>query len=179
MVHKALNFLLNRTGQQLVLEDGKDNESNLLLLMSDPSGPYYKGLSKFKRRIKYINAFSDFTVPYCTSALQLKNLYKIYGKDLKMNPDYRHLIQTTLSELQEKAKKDGINYHKPGNTLSQDEKKDEIIRIIENYNSLEWDDYVVKFNQFYFAHVLIIDASIISRGEDVVQHILENVKKIV
>lgn len=177
LVHKTLNYFLDRTGQQLLLEDGSEDEPSLLLTLSDPNKPFYKGLSKFKKRIKYCNAFSDYTVPYCSSALQLKNLYKIYEKDLEMDPNYPHLISTPIHELEEKAKKDEIDYHKPGKTLSKDEKKDEIIEIIKNYRTLEWEDYALKFNHFYFAHVLIIDSSRISRGDDVVKHILENLNK--
>lgn len=94
-----------------------------------------------------------------------------------MDPNYPHLISTPIHELEEKAKKDEIDYHKPGKTLSKDEKKDEIIEIIKNYRTLEWEDYALKFNHFYFAHVLIIDSSRISRGDDVVKHILENLNK--
>lgn len=164
-------FFCGKTGEQLVLED----DETLLLRMSDPELHCHKGLSMFRRRAKYANAFGDLTVPYCTSALRTRNLYRTLSKHVKMSEKYPNIAETSYEELEEIYK--NSSDYSTITSLDKDPKKDSIMQIINNYNQLEWDDYTVKFptsNSLYVAHVKVIDATILGSGGDVVRHVLDH-----
>lgn len=168
IAHDITKYVCGRTGEQLLLED----DIQLLFNMSDPDNVYYKSLSQFRRRAKYANISGDLTVPFCTSSLKKRNLYKEYSQILKMSESYLHIVETPYEELEALA---ASNSSPRKSTLDNDEKKEIISMIIDNYNSLTWDDIAIHFGafqSFITAHIRAIDASMIGSGKDVVRHVL-------
>ena len=72
-----------RTGCQMALLDGSSTENQLLYEMSLPNSVFIQALSLFSHLYIYSNANNDHTVPFCTSSLSHKNIYK----NISINPN--------------------------------------------------------------------------------------------
>lgn len=64
--------------------------------MADPGEIFFKTLSRFKHLRLYANAINDITVPYCTSAIEIEDIFAGYirnGIKIEMKEDYEYVIE--------------------------------------------------------------------------------------
>lgn len=72
--------LLGLTGIDLMLsDDGGPNGIPILVWLSDPSGPYWQALSRFKRRVNFVVRENDDKVPFHSAALAASTLHLRYA----------------------------------------------------------------------------------------------------
>ena len=64
----------------------------LLVLMSCPATPFYKGLALFQQRMVCANVHHDPTVPYCTASITLTNPFED-KKHLPIDPKYPSVVR--------------------------------------------------------------------------------------
>ncbi|XP_006461845.1 hypothetical protein AGABI2DRAFT_70587 [Agaricus bisporus var. bisporus H97] len=70
--------LLSKTGEQFFCQDRYDGGRPLIEVMADPNDIFYQGLAQFKHMRLYANAINDVTVPYCTSAIEIRDVFAEY-----------------------------------------------------------------------------------------------------
>ncbi|KAI9265980.1 putative serine esterase-domain-containing protein [Sporodiniella umbellata] len=74
---QAANSLMGKAGcpttDHLSMVDVFKDGKPLLEVLSNPDYEFYVALSKFKNKRSYANTVGDFSVAYCTSALELSN----------------------------------------------------------------------------------------------------------
>ncbi|KAK4517966.1 uncharacterized protein ATC70_001315 [Mucor velutinosus] len=95
--------LVSRSGEQLQLLDKYDKVDNkpMLEILSDPDQPYFKYLSKFKKRRTYANIANDRTVAYWTAGLELRDyFFNSKGKvDFTLDETYNSIITSFEKRL--------------------------------------------------------------------------------
>ncbi|KAF1798161.1 putative serine esterase-domain-containing protein [Mucor lusitanicus] len=95
--------LVSRSGEQLQLLDKYDKVDNkpMLEILSDPDQPYFKYLSKFKKRRTYANIANDRTVGYWTAGLELRDyFFDSKGKiDFTLDETYNSIITSFEKRL--------------------------------------------------------------------------------
>ncbi|KAF9454284.1 lipid particle protein [Macrolepiota fuliginosa MF-IS2] len=90
--------ILSKTGEQFYCQDSwAKTGRSLIEVMADPDGIFYQTLSQFKHLRVYANAVNDVTVPYCTSAIETKDIFAEYvsnGIKVEMHKEYEYVIDT-------------------------------------------------------------------------------------
>ncbi|KDQ09775.1 hypothetical protein BOTBODRAFT_36765 [Botryobasidium botryosum FD-172 SS1] len=89
--------LLARTGEQFYAVDKWTSGKSLLETMSDKTSVFYEALTLFPQLTIYANAVNDVTVPYVTSAIELRDPFVTHetnGIDIKLDAEYSPLIES-------------------------------------------------------------------------------------
>ncbi|KAL2314029.1 putative lipase C4A8.10 [Schizosaccharomyces pombe] len=117
-IGKALSYgIIGKTGQDLSLTPLNHSiESRpFLVLMSDPSTPFFQAVSFFEKRILFANTTNDYIVPFGTSAMEVSSLGKVEeaeGSDKVMPTHMENGISPTLKENEQTVQSVGDNAKK-------------------------------------------------------------------
>eukprot|EP01029_Cantina_marsupialis_P014553 TRINITY_DN319_c1_g1_i1.p1 TRINITY_DN319_c1_g1~~TRINITY_DN319_c1_g1_i1.p1 ORF type:complete len:368 (-),score=97.52 TRINITY_DN319_c1_g1_i1:237-1340(-) len=141
----AAKYLCGKTGKELLLLDGNDDNKPILVQMTEPESVFVKALEVFKEKFMFGNVNQDTKVPFATAMAVSRSTtgktVATFQSNLWMMGSSKHIVSITQNNFLE------LEIMKAGNDVKiiyrqNDEFETEMIT---NLNKLSWTKVCVYF----------------------------------